>query len=120
MITQTARFLRKRSTPGESLFWELVRYRQFLGVKFLRQHPIRFSMDGRRRYFIADFFSFDHQLVVEIDGGIHEQQQDYDELRTHIINNLGCRVIRFANEDVETNPEFVLAELGKALTPRRS
>ena len=39
-------------------------------------------------------------LVVEIDGGIHEQQKDYDKLRTEIISLYGIRVIRFTNEEV--------------------
>ncbi|MDP2982167.1 MAG: endonuclease domain-containing protein [Candidatus Latescibacter sp.] len=112
---EMARILRQRSTSAENAFWEAVRGRRFKVLRFQRQHPIRFEMDGRWRSFIADFFCFEHRLVVEIDGGIHEQQKEYDELRTYIINTLGYRVSRFTNEDVESNPEFVLSELGKAL-----
>ncbi len=115
MITATTRLLRKRSTPSESKFWKIVRNRRFLGLKFLRQHPIDFEIDGRKKYFIADFCCCERSLVVEIDGGVHETQADYDKMRTHIINNLGYRVIRFKNEDIENNLEYVISELGGEL-----
>jgi very-short-patch-repair endonuclease len=72
-------------------------------------------MKGHWCFFIADFFCYEHRLVVEIDGGIHEKQKDYDELRTHIIKDLGYQVIRFTNYDVTNNSEFVLSELEKVL-----
>lgn len=53
--------------------------------------------------------------MVEIDGKIHERQKDYDELRTHIINTLGIKVIRFRNEEVEKDLSRVLAKLGEHL-----
>ena len=46
--------------------------------------------------------------MVEIDGKIHIRQKDYDGFRTHIINTLGIQVIRFKNEEIETNLEAVL------------
>ncbi|MDP6685133.1 MAG: DUF559 domain-containing protein [Candidatus Marinimicrobia bacterium] len=49
---------------------------------------------------MADFYCHECKLIVEIDGGIHESQKEYDELRTWIINQLDFQVIRFKNEDV--------------------
>jgi len=83
--------------------------------KFLRQHPIRFEMDGRRRFFIADFYCHEKKLVLEIDGKIHQRQKDYDQLRTHIINTLGIKVIRFKNEEIEVNLELALDRLKEHL-----
>ena len=117
MITDTTRLLRKRSTPAEEAFWFSVRRRRFRGLKFLRQHPIRFEMEGSTRFFIADFFCFEHRLVVEIDGGIHEQQKDYDELRTFIINTLGYSVIRFSNDAVMKDIDGVLQKLENSTHP---
>lgn len=51
-------------------------------------------------------------MVIELDGPVHEQQQDYDLLRTWIINQLGMKVIRFRNEELE-NPGEVLAKIEK-------
>ena len=50
--------------------------------------------------------------MVEIDGKIHIRQKDYDALRTHIINLLGMQVIRFRDEEIETNLEAVLERVG--------
>ena len=61
--------------------------------------------------FIADFYCNQINLVVEVDGGIHEQQKDYDELRTKIINQYGVKVIRFTNEEVVNKSDWVLVKM---------
>lgn len=48
---------------------------------------------------------------MEVDGGIHEQQKDYDKLRTKIINQYGIKVIRFSNEEVIDKSDWVLRRL---------
>ena len=100
IIQEVARGLRKNQTLSEKIFWEMVRNRR-LGVKFLRQRVIAFPHEGKTRFFIADFFCSEKKLVIEIDGAIHEMQKDYDELRSYIINQLGIKVIRFKNEDMQ-------------------
>ena len=117
MSVQTARTLRKRSTEAEALFWNVVRDRRFEGYKFLRQHTIPFKLDGQRRLFVADFYCFELRLVVEIDGGVHEQQAEYDELRTYIINTLGMRVVRFRNEDILQRLKETLGKLKRVIEP---
>ncbi|MFH1852430.1 MAG: endonuclease domain-containing protein [Candidatus Neomarinimicrobiota bacterium] len=121
-ITQTCRDLRKRSTPAEKAFWQTVRNRQFRGLKFNRQYPILFEYDTDKRIFIADFYCHQLQLIVEIDGGVHEQQKDYDTLRTVILNNLEYKVIRFSNHDILNKLDQVLKRLGDfiELTPNPS
>ena len=57
--------------------------------------------------FIADFYCNQINLVVEIDGGIHEQQKDYDKLRTEIINLYGIKVIRFTNDEIINKSDMV-------------
>ena len=54
-------------------------------------------------------------MIVEIDGGIHENQKDYDDLRTAIINKLGIKVIRFSNEKILKNLRKVIEELEENL-----
>jgi very-short-patch-repair endonuclease len=78
MITETVRKLRRAETPAEKLFWRVIRNRGLDGYKFLRQHPIFFEYEHERRFFVADFYCHACRLVVEIDGGIHAQQQEYD------------------------------------------
>ena len=59
-----ARALRKDPTRAESKLWhEVLRGRKCMGYRFLRQRPLD--------KFIADFFSKELKLVIEIDGYTH-------------------------------------------------
>jgi len=91
-IEQAARLLRKDLTPAESKLWEALRNRKIEGLKFRCQHPL-----GR---FIVDFYCPSLKLVIEIDGGIHSQQQDYDQSRSEELESFGCCVLRFTNAQV--------------------
>jgi len=86
-----------------------------LGCKFNRQYPIVFEIDDIRRFFIADFYCHQLRLVIEIDGGIHEKQKDYDKLRSAIINRLGLNVFRFDNKDVLNGIDVVVEKLEKII-----
>ncbi|WP_233501496.1 endonuclease domain-containing protein [Acaryochloris thomasi] len=98
-----ARRLRNRLTPAEAKLWQALKNRKLGGLRFRCQHPI-----GR---FIVDFYCPSCQLVVEIDGGVHQQQQDYDEARTEHLERYGYTVIRFSNKAVEQNLQTVLATI---------
>ena len=113
--TVVARELRNKSTKAEEIFWEAVRNRKILNKKFNRQFPIHFMFDGKKRFFVADFYCHENNLIIEIDGGIHEQQKDYDKLRTAIINELEIKIIRFRNEMVENSMEKIIENLKKIL-----
>jgi len=95
-----ASYLRNNTTRAEQIFWNVVRNRQVLNHKFLRQHPIYFEYEGRERFFVADFYCAKEKLIIEIDGKIHERQQEYDELRTAILNKNRYTVIRFENDEL--------------------
>ena len=100
LIKQTVRGLRRNQTESEAILWETVRNRKISGKKFLRQHPIVFKWEGRKRFIVTDFYCHEAKLIVEIDGGIHEKQKEYDALRDFVVKSLGFRVIRFKNEIV--------------------
>ena len=72
-------------------------------MRFRRQHPIN--------KYIADFYCHPIRLVVEVDGGIHglKEQKDYDIGREEDLNELGIKVIRFSNNDIENNLSGVLS-----------
>jgi len=80
------------------------------GFKLRRQHPID-------RY-IVDFYCHDSGLVIEVDGKIHEQNDnlDYDKNRTEDLIALGLTVIRFTNEQVLQNIDLVLSEIKRHFT----
>jgi len=97
-----ARRLRRASTDAEKLLWQKLRARQLGGAKFRRQTPIG--------PYIVDFVSFEHKLVVEIDGGQHSAsaERQHDTKRTTWLESQGFRVLRFWNNQVLTNLEGVL------------
>lgn len=90
---ENAKRMRKEYTEAEDKLWQILRNNQ-LGVKFRRQHPI----DA----YIADFIALQEKLIVEIDGGYHEteEQKLYDENRTNVLKEIGFSVLRFSNEEV--------------------
>jgi very-short-patch-repair endonuclease len=98
-----------RSDPGyvERLFWREMRDRKLAGFKFKRQHPIG--------SYIADFVCIERKLVVELDGGIHRLKGESDAVRDAVIQTLGYRVIRLANEDVLRDLPAVLMTVRHAL-----
>ena len=101
-LAQAKRF-RKQMTPAEKVFWEMVRNNKVRGLHFRRQQ----ALDG----FIADFFCNQLKLIVEIDGGVHEQQKDYDAKRERILSLNDVTTIRFSNAEVIDNLDMVKQRL---------
>jgi len=116
VIKQVCRDLRRSQTKAETIFWNAVRNRKFLGYKFYRQYPFIFDYIGIETFYVADFYCAKKRLVIELDGKIHEYQIERDELRTYIINMLGIRLVRFRNEEIENNLNIVLEKLEKELS----
>ncbi len=104
---ETARLLRKLQTPAEKQLWSALRNRKLSGLKFRRQYPI-----GN---YILDFYCPDYRLAVEIDGGIHALQKEYDEYRQKELEDAGILFIRFSNEDVIRRMENVLEKISKSI-----
>ena len=88
--------------------WEQLRDSK-LGVKFRRQHPIE--------DFISDFACLQKGLIVEVDGGYHDsqEQQQLDEHRTQILQEKGFTILRFSNEEILANVYLVRDKIKKAL-----
>ena len=105
--TSRARRLRKDSTEAEGILWNLLRGRQLLGYKFRRQVPMG-------NYFV-DFVCLEEKLIIELDGGQHFEQGDYDDARTQWLESQGFRVIRFWNSEVSENKDGLLERILDAL-----
>jgi very-short-patch-repair endonuclease len=95
-----ARELRNNCTDTERLLWRYLKNSQLEGVKFRRQQPIE--------KYIVDFVSFEKRIVIELDGGQHAENLEYDEQRTACLRANGFIVLRFWNNDVIQNTEGVL------------
>lgn len=98
-----ARQLRKNMTDAERHLWQRLRSKQLHGIKFRRQQSI-----GE---YIVDFVSFKQRLVIELDGGQHALQEDYDAVRSAFLQKQGYRVLRFWNHDVLQQTEAVLESI---------
>ncbi|MBT3948630.1 DUF559 domain-containing protein [Candidatus Parcubacteria bacterium] len=118
-ITKRSRKLRSNPTPTELELWKYLRKRQFYGLRFLRQHPIKFSIDNKVDYFIVDFYCHDYKIVIELDGEIHKKQKDYDEMREGLLKEMGFIIIRFKNREILENVEEVLNKIKKLLFENR-
>ena len=97
-----ARDLRKNQTSAEMLLWQMLRKRQIHGMKFLRQFKIEHSnINGKKNYFIVDFYCHDLKFIIEVDGKIHSFQPDYDRDRQTILEAMGYKIFRIKNEELE-------------------
>jgi len=97
-----SRQLRQNETPWEKKLWMHLKGHKFLGLKFKRQIVIG--------PYIYDFSCFEKKLIIELDGGHHTEPEISikDKEKQSYIENLGYRVVRFNNNDVQDNIESVL------------
>ncbi len=104
-----SRELRATMTPAEREFWDMVRNRRMYGLKFRRQQII----DG----VIVDFYCDSLGLCVEIDGGVHDsgERKDYDRNRDETLCRRGLKILRFTNDDVFNNRDYIIERLKGAM-----
>jgi very-short-patch-repair endonuclease len=107
VLLQRARELRQQQTPAEQILWSCLRDRQLCDTKFRRQHNL-----GQ---FIADFYCHIAKLVIELDGSIHDTQEEADQNRDHWMQSNHITVLRFKNEQIFQDLETVLLEIAQYL-----
>jgi len=98
-----ARHMRSHPTHAEATLWEKLRAKRLNGYKFRRQHIIP--------PFIVDFYCAELGLIIEIDGPIHQAQNEYDQQRTKFLESFGKHVIRFTNQRILEEIDEVLCEI---------
>ena len=94
-------------TPTEFKLW--TRFLKNFSFKVYNQRPI----DN----FIVDFYCSKLNLVIEIDGSVHDslEAKVSDAERTEILQNYGLKVIRFSNKEVEENFEYVCRKINEQI-----
>ena len=100
-IIRASRELRRNQTDAEKKLWGYLRNRKLDGKKFLRQHPFVIKIDSNTEFYVVDFYCAEKKLIIELDGGIHEFQKEYDTDREFILKELGNTILRFKNEELE-------------------
>jgi len=100
------RELRQKSTKTEIILWGILRNRQ-LGAKFRRQYSIG--------YYITDFCCPTKKVVIELDGEYHNEKEQiyYDNERQKTIEELGFKVLRFTNKEIEKELDKVIEKIKK-------
>ena len=104
---QRAKELRRDMTPAEKILWQELRANK-LGVHFRRQQVIA--------GFIVDFYCHKAGLVIEVDGDIHDLQQEEDARREKVLSEMGLRIVRLKNEEVVKNLSAVVGKIRKSIS----
>lgn len=94
-LVSAARNLRNEMTKEERHLW----------YDFLRAYPVRFSRQKVLGKYIADFYSAEAKLIIELDGSQHYENDNIlkDNMRTAFLEAYGLTVIRIPNNEVNKN-----------------
>lgn len=108
-IFELAELLRGRMTEAEKVLWQVLKKNEWQ-LNFRRQHPISI--------YIADFYCHKVKLVIELDGGYHENGdvKMNDQFRENKIKDFGITILRFKNEEVVDGIERVLLKIKDTIT----
>jgi len=109
-ISPHAAHLRRDMTDAERKLWLALRDRRLDGHKFRRQSTIG--------PYIVDFFCAEAKLIIELDGGQHNEEAD--ATRTRFLAERGYQILRFWNNEVLENFEGVLQVISETLKKRPS
>lgn len=91
------------------MWYDFLRYRQ---ENWKRQRAI----DG----YIVDFFCYSARLVIELDGSQHytEEGEEYDSIRTEVLERYQLEVMRFLNSEVDQNFDYVCLAIEEKVRER--
>ena len=109
-LVQMAKQNRKNPTEAEQKMWNDYLSKDKTGFRFLRQKPIH--------RFIVDFYCVKLGLAIEIDGNSHNKKKGTDEKRDKFLKQIGIETIRFTNDQVLNNSEYIKSVLVPLLLKR--
>jgi very-short-patch-repair endonuclease len=105
------RVLRHTMTDAERKLWRALRSKQMQGLKFRRQHPFE--------NYILDFVCLEEKIVIELDGGQHQESKIEDDARTSSLEKAGFHVLRFWNHEVLQQPAAVAERIWQEVLKRK-
>ncbi len=99
------RYLRSNMPPAEQALWKKLQGKKLNGYKFRRQFGVG--------DYILDFYCPKGRIAIEIDGPSHFKESAFkkDTVRKTYIESAGIKILRFNNQDVQTNIEGVLQKI---------
>ena len=107
---ENARRLRREMTPHERKLWYL----------FLRQYPVKIYKQRIIGRYVVDFYCASAKLVIEVDGSQHYDPQGkaYDAERSGFLTDLGLRVLRFSNREIDREFRSVCEQIDLTIQQR--
>lgn len=108
---ERARESRCEMTPAEKILWQELRANK-LGVHFRRQQIIA--------GFIVDFYCHKASLVIEVDGDIHDLQQEEDAKRENVLREMGLMIVRFRNTEISRNLSLAVERIKQSVSTQLS
>ena len=105
MLSVSLTYNKKLIPYAKELRHNMTKQEKHLWYDFLCNYPIRFQRQKTIDNYIADFYCSKAKLIIELDGSQHytEEGEEYDQIRTDILERYGLEVIRFSNADVDKN-----------------
>ena len=106
-LTPLAKTLRKNMTKEENKLW----------YQYLRQYPIRFLRHKVINNYIVDFYCSKVKLIIELDGSQHYETTgiNKDKNRNFELSQLGYKILRFSNLDINSNFEGVCETINSTI-----
>jgi len=106
VIFKRAQALRANMTEPKKVVWE-----------YLKKHPLGFRRQHPFNNYVLDFYCHREKISIEIDGESHSalDQKEHDEVRTEFIKGLGIKEVRFKNEHILNQFEYVLKQIEELL-----
>ena len=114
-LVPLAKQLRREMTKEERHLW----------YDFLRTYPVRFSRQKVLRKYIADFYSAEAKLVIELAGSqrYEDRNMEKDAQRTAFLEGYGLTVIGIPNNEISGNfrgvCEYINAAVKQSLSQLR-
>ena len=109
-LKKYSRKLRKEMTEEEKKLW----------YKYLRSYPNQFRRQLPIKQFIVDFYCSEAKLAIEIDGSQHYEEEKVmsDVKRDEILSNIGIKVIRYNNRQINTEFRSVCEDIDRIVKSR--
>ena len=109
-LKKYSRKLRKEMTEEEKKLW----------YKYLRSYPKQFRRQLPIQQFIVDFYCSEAKLAIEIDGSQHYEEEKVmsDVKRDEILSNLGIKVIRYNNRQINIEFRSVCEDIDRIVKSR--
>ncbi len=108
---EKARELRHNLTEAEAALWQALRMHRLEDIHFRRQQAVG--------PYVVDFCAPRIKLIIEVDGGQHKDQLEYDTERTDFLRSKGYMVLRFWNDEVLNHIDKVLHEIARAIGEKK-